>query len=295
MDRTKICGCLIVFILLAACSRSEKTIVVGSKNFTEQVLLGEIVAQRLEHHMPGIKIERRLNLGGTLLAHQALIAKEIDLYPEYTGTAFTNVLKLADPAVDAAVVLERVRGEYAKGMRLEWLDPLGFNNTFAMAVRGADARARHLVTLSDAAADAEGFVLGAGYEFLQRPDGYGTLNRAYPINWTSAPKSMDLGLIYTALIQNKVSMVAGSATDGMLSALDLQVLNDDKQAFPPYQACLVVRSDTLAAFPALRGVLSQLSGKFSTESMRRLNFEIDGKHRQVREAAKEFLERSGLE
>jgi len=295
LDRTKICGCLIFFALLAACSRPQKTIIVGSKNFTEQVLLGEIISQRLENHLPGVRIERRLNLGGTLLAHQALIAKEIDLYPEYTGTAFTNVLKLTDPTTDAAVVLERVRNEYSTKMRLEWLDPLGFNNTFAMAVRGADARARHLATLSDAAADPKGFVLGAGYEFLQRPDGYGMLNQAYAIDWTSAPKSMDLGLVYTALTQNKVSMVAGSATDGMLSALDITVLKDDKQAFPPYQACIVVRADALAAYPVLRDVLGQLSGKFSTDSMQKLNFEIDGKHRQVRDVAREFLESSGLQ
>jgi osmoprotectant transport system substrate-binding protein len=180
-------------------------------------------------------------------------------------------------------------------MRIEWLDPLGFNNTFAMAVRGADARERHLATLSDAAADRKGFILGAGYEFLQRPDGYGTLNQAYPIDWTSPPKSMDLGLLYTALTQNKVSMVAGSATDGMLSALDIKVLNDDKQAFPPYQACIAVRSDTLAAYPELRSALAQLSGKFSTESMQKLNYEVDGKHRQVREVAREFLQSAGLQ
>jgi glycine betaine/choline ABC-type transport system substrate-binding protein len=283
---------LILLVLCSACSR-QATIRVGSKNFTEQVLLGEIIAQRLENHLPGVHVERSLNLGGTLLAHQALLAQQIDLYPEYTGTAFTNVLKLSG-VKDAAVVLERVRAAYS-GMRIEWLDPLGFNNTFAMAVRGADARERHLATLSDAAADRKGFILGAGYEFLQRPDGYGTLNQAYPIDWTSPPKSMDLGLLYTALTQNKVSMVAGSATDGMLSALDIKVLNDDKQAFPPYQACIAVRFDTLAAYPDLRSALAQLSGKFSTESMQKLNYEVDGKHRQVREVAREFLQSAGLQ
>jgi glycine betaine/choline ABC-type transport system substrate-binding protein len=293
LDRTKICGCLIFFVLLGACSHQQK-IVVGSKNFTEQVLLGEIIAQRLENHIQGVRIERRLNLGGTLLAHQALIAKEIDLYPEYTGTAFTNILKRSG-FKDARIVLEQVREAYSSGMAVEWLDPLGFNNTFAMAVRGADARTRHLVTLSDAAADPQGFVLGAGYEFLQRPDGYGMLNQAYLINWTAPTKSMDLGLVYTALTQHKVSMVAGSATDGMLSALDIKVLEDDKHAFPPYEACIAVRSDTLNANPALRGVLSALSGRFSTEKMQRLNFEVDGKHRAVRDVAREFLESAGLQ
>ena len=266
---------------------------VGSKNFTEQVLLGEIIAQRLENHLLGVHVERSLNLGGTLLAHQALLAKEIDLYPEYTGTAFTNILKRSG-INDARIVLEQVREAYSTGMRIEWLDPLGFNNTFAMAVRGADARTRHLATLSDAAADQTGFVLGAGYEFLQRPDGYGMLNRSYPIDWTAPPKSMDLGLLYTALTQNKVSMIAGSATDGMLSALDIKVLQDDKEAFPPYPACIVVRSDTLAAYPDLRNVLSPLSGKFSTENMQKLNYEIDGKHRPIRDVAREFLAGAGL-
>lgn len=291
MDRKKICGCLTLLMALAGCSGRHK-IGVGSKNFTEQVLLGEIIAQHLENrlHQP---VERRLNLGGTLLAHQALLAKEIDLYPEYTGTAFTNILKRSGNT-DAGSVLESVRNEYAAGMQVEWLDPLGFNNTFAMAVRGVDARERRLETLSDAAADPQGFILGAGYEFLQRPDGFGTLNRAYPIRWTSPPKSMDLGLLYTALMQKQVSMAAGSTTDGMLSALDIKVLKDDRGAFPPYQACIAVRSDALAANPDLRKVLSQLSGRFSDETMRKLNYEVDGKHRQVREVAKEFLERAGL-
>ena len=280
-----------LFLILAGCSGRRK-IGVGSKNFTEQVLLGEIIAQHLENRLQQ-PVDRRLNLGGTLLAHQALVAKEIDLYPEYTGTAFTNVLKHSG-VTDPNLVFERVRAEYASGMGLEWLDPLGFNNTFAMTVRGADARERHLETLSDAAGDPNGFTLGAGYEFLQRPDGFGTLNRAYPIHWQGAPKSMDLGLLYTALEQKQVSMAAGSATDGMLSVLDVKVLQDDKLAFPPYQACIVVRSDTLAAYPNLRKTLSELSGKFSTGAMRKLNHEVDGKHRQVAEVAREFLQSAGL-
>ena len=291
MDRKKILCCLTLFLILAGCSGRHK-IGVGSKNFTEQVLLGEIIAQHLENRLQQ-PADRRLNLGGTLLAHQALVAKEIDLYPEYTGTAFTNVLKQSG-VTDPNLVLERVRAEYASEMRLEWLDPLGFNNTFAMTVRGADARERHLETLSDAAGDPNPFTLGAGYEFLQRPDGYGTLNRAYPIRWQGAPKSMDLGLLYTALEQKQVSMVAGSATDGMLSVLDVKVLQDDKLAFPPYQACIVVRSDTLEANPSLRKTLSELSGKFSTDAMRKLNYEVDGKHRQVAEVAREFLQNAGL-
>lgn len=288
MDRKKICGVLIAIALGAACSH-EKSIVVGSKNFTEQVLLGEIIAQQIERGTPPLRAIRKLNLGGTLLAEQALTNKEIDLYPEYTGTAFTNVLK-HDPISDAGVVLDRVRTEYLSGMHLEWLDPLGFNNTFAMTVRGSDARQRHLRTLTDAANDPVGFSLGAGYEFMTRPDGYGVLNSGYNIHWTAPPRTMDLGLLYTALSQAQVSMVASSITDGMLTVIDAKVLTDDKHVFPPYQACIVVRSDTLSETPGLREKLSRLSGTLSDDKMRKLNYQVDGKHRQVAEVAREFLE-----
>ena len=193
-----------------------------------------------------------------------------------------------------SVVLDRVRTEYASTMGLAWLDPLGFNDTFAMVVRGADALARHLETLTDAAHDPAGFVLGAGYEFMQRPDGYGALNAVYPIRWTAAPKSMDLGLLYTALKQKQVSLVAGNSTDGMLSVLDVKVLRDDKNAFPPYQACVVVRADTLASTPGLKAALGELSGKISNEAMRKMNYEVDGKHMREADVAREFLGGAGL-
>jgi glycine betaine/choline ABC-type transport system substrate-binding protein len=262
--------------------------VVGSKNFTEQLILGEIIAQHIEArmHQP---VERKLDLGGTLLAHQALLAKGIDLYPEYTGTAYTNVLKRSG-VTDPAVVLEQVRAEYSSGFHLDWMDPLGFDNSFAMTVRGEDARSRRLKTLSDAAADPMGFALGAGYEFLTRPDAYGALNRAYSIKWTAAPKSMDLGLLYQALEQKQVSMAAANTTDGLLNKLDVTVLTDDKHVFPPYQACVVVREDALAAYPNLRAILTELSGKISDTEMRNMNYEVDAQHRPARDVAKEFLQ-----
>ncbi|HUA20041.1 MAG TPA: glycine betaine ABC transporter substrate-binding protein [Bryobacteraceae bacterium] len=291
MDRTALLSGLIAALLLAGCTRTRH-VVVGSKNFTEQLVLGEIIAQHIEDrlHQP---VERKLDLGGTLLAHQALLAKDIDLYPEYTGTAFTNVLKLTG-VNDPAVVLERVRTEYAARFHLDWLDPLGFDSSFAMTVRGADARARHLETLSDAAADRAGFSLGAGYEFLTRPDGLAALNAAYPIHWTAPPKSMDLGLLYQALTANQVSMVAANTTDGLLSKLDVRVLADDKHAFPPYQACIAVRSDALAAFPGLRGALVELSGRISADAMQKMNYAVEVEHRPVPDVAKEFLRNAGL-
>ena len=286
MDRTTRFRALAPLLLLSGCG-AHNHIVVGSKNFTEQLILGEIVAQHLEArlHQP---VERKLDLGGTLLAHQALLAGDIDLYPEYTGTAFTNVLKRSG-VTDPAVVLERVRAEYSTGFHVDWLDPLGFENSFAMTIRGEDARTRHLQTLSEAAADPAGFALGAGYEFLTRPDAYGALNRAYSIKWTAAPRSMDLGLLYQALEQKQVSMTAANTTDGLLNKLDVAVLKDDKHVFPPYQACIVVREAALATYPNLRAILSELSGKISDTEMRNLNYAVDAQHRPARDVAAEFL------
>lgn len=286
MDRKTLLAGLGAALLLTACS-SKHRIAVGSKNFTEQVVLGEIIAQHLENrlHQP---IARKLNLGGTLLAQQALLSGDIDMYPEYTGTAFTNILKHSG-VTDPAVVLDRVRSEYATGLHLDVLDPLGFSSSFAMTVRGEDARARHLETLSDAAADPAGFSLGAGYEFLTRPDGFPAVNKAYPIQWTAAPKSMDLGLLYTALLGKQVSMVAANTTDGALTKLDVKVLKDDKRAFPPYQACIIARSELLAANPEVRKALAELSGKISDDDMRAMNYAVDAEHKPVRDVARDFL------
>lgn len=290
MDRTPALGCLSLLLALSACS-GEKHLSVGAKNFTEQTILGEIIAQHIEDrlHQP---VERKLGLGGTMLAHQALLTQDIDLYPEYTGTAYTNVMK-HKPLADPAQVLAQLRQDYGK-LGLQWLDPLGFDNSFALVIRGEDARSRHVERLSDAARDSSGYRLGAGYEFLTRPDGFDLLNHAYGVKWLGVPSSMDLGLLYQALRQKQVDMVAGSATDGVLTAIDAKVLADDKHVFPPYQACIVVRSETLAATPTLWAALSELSGKISTTAMREMNFEVDGKHRSTSEVASEFLHKAKL-
>ena len=279
-------ACALALLSAVGCSRT-RLLTVGSKNFTEQIVLGEIISQQLERRL-GTEVDRKLDLGGTLLAHQALREGAIDLYPEYTGTALTAVLKLA-PSSDAAGVLQRVRAEYRRRWGLEWMDPLGFDNTFAMVVRGRDARALGIETITDAARRKQGWRLGVGYEFLQRPDGLAGLLATYHLPLAGAPKSMDLGLLYSALEQEQVDMAAANATDGMLSVLDVKVLRDDRRYFPPYQAAVIVREDSLAAHPGLRAALDQLAGRLSAAAMRDLNHQVDGKHRPVSEVAREWL------
>ena len=294
MDRTKTIAGLTALLALGGCSASgPKPIRVGSKNFTEQVVLGEIIAQHLERrlHRP---IERRLNLGGTLLAHQALLSREIDLYPEYTGTALAAVLK-ESIANDPAGVLARVRSEYLRQFHVELLDPLGVDDSFAMVISGSVARAKHLESLTDAARLAEGWSLGVGYEFEQRSDGLAALNKAYHLQWKGQPKTMDLGLLYKALEQGQVTMIAANATDGLLSKMDLKVLSDDQHAFPPYQVCIAARQDSMSETPGLREALLELSGKFTNQRMQELNYQVDVQHQSTSQVAAGFLKAAGME
>jgi len=280
---------MIAALALGACSAGTRAIHVGSKNFTEQVVLGEIIAQHIENRLH-VKVERSLNLGGTLLAHQALLNGQIDLYPEYTGTALAAVLK--DPVnTDTAAVRAHVRSEYARRFQVDWLDPLGIDNGFAMVVRSA-VKAR---TLSDAAkqAPAAGWNLGVGYEFEQRADGLAALKKTYGLRFASI-KTMDLGLLYKALEDGQVTMIAANATDGLLSKMDLKILADDQHAFPPYEVGIEVRQTALRETPGLREALTELSGKFSNAKMQQLNFQVDGRHESVNQVAQQFLEQAGL-
>lgn len=286
MARTKVVAGLILATLAPGCSRT-RPIVVGSKNFTEQLVLGEILAQQLERRL-GQQVERKLNLGGTLLAHQALVNGEVDLYPEYSGTALTAILKLP-PVSDATTVLGQVRSEFQKRWRLEWLSPFGFNNSFAIVIRAEDARRGNLHTLSEAARSKRAWVMGAGYEFLQRPDGFAGLVKTYDLKIKGQLRTMDLGLLYRALEQRQVDMIAASATDGMLSVLEVDVLKDDRNYFPPYEAAPVVRDASLASHPGMREALNELAGKLNNETMQKLNYQVDGKHRALAEVAREFL------
>jgi glycine betaine/choline ABC-type transport system substrate-binding protein len=285
MDRAKIVACLSVLLPAAACSPPVR-IVVGSKNFTEQVVLGEILAQQIERRL-GVPVEREFNLGGTLLAHQALVDGSIDLYPEYTGTALMAILK-RPPVRGRAAAFETVRAEYRRAWRLEWLPPLGFDNTFAMMVRGETARGLKLATLSDAARARE-WRLGTGYEFRERADGLEGLLKTYGLRTGGDPVTMDLGLLYQALQSRKVDMIAANSTDGLAGVLDVAILRDDKQYFPPYECSVVVRQETLTRFPKLRGALEELSGKMPDAIIRKLNYAVDGQHRSAHETAAEFL------
>jgi len=261
--------------------------VVGSKNFTEQVVLAELMAQHLESSL-GTEVERRPNLGGTLICHEAVRAGEIDLYVEYTGTALTAVLHAA-PSGDPADVLRRVREGYDRQFGLEIADPLGFDNSFAMVVRGEDARRLNVHTLTDAARVAGDWRAGFGYEFMERPDGYPGLARTYDLKFVETPRLMDLGLLYRALEERQVDLVAGAATDGIISARDFVVLLDDKHYFPPYEAVPVVNRKALQRYPALNGILREMAGRITAEEMRRLNYAVDGEQRDVKEVVRDFL------
>jgi osmoprotectant transport system substrate-binding protein len=291
MRRAFLFGCL---ILLAACGINRRdTIVVGSKNFTEQAILGELLAQHIEART-GLKVERRFYLSGTYICQQALLAGRIDTYVEYTGTALTAILK-QKPEGDARAVFDHVRREYAPRFKLLVMEPLGFNNTFAIVIRAEDARRLSIHTISEAAHYTPQWRAGFGYEFMERPDGYAGLVRTYGLVFAAPPRIMDLGLLYRALLDKQVDLVAGNSTDGLIAARDLTVLEDDRHYFPPYEAVPIIRQDTLAQHPAVREALAQLSGKISDEEMRRLNYAVDGERRDTTVVVREFLHAKGLD
>lgn len=266
--------------------RDDEAIVVGSKNFTEQLILGEIVAQTIERET-GLPVRRRLNLGGTLICDRALLNGDVDVYVEYTGTALTAIFQ-QPMARDPGTVLETVRGLYARSGRAV-LEPLGFNNTFAILVRGRDARERRLRTIDDAAREAGGWRAGFGYEFLERPDGFPGLSKTYGLRFLEPPRVMDLTLTYRALASGQVDLIAGDATAGLISALDLVALEDNRQYFPPYDAVPVARSDTLLRYPQVRGALERLAGRISAEAMRAMNYAADARREDPAEIARRFL------
>jgi glycine betaine/choline ABC-type transport system substrate-binding protein len=272
--------------LLSGCRSTQPHITVGSKFFTEQVILAELLAQHIEART-GIHVERKTNLGGTLLCQKALESGQLDLYVEYTGTALTAVLNEI-PSGDSSTIYERVRKGYADRFNLEVTEPLGFENTFAMVVRSTDAQQFHLTKISDIIPIAPQWRAGVGYEFLERPDGYAGFSQRYGLRFAAQPSVMDLGLIYRALVDKKVDIVAGNSTDGLISALNLVALSDDRHYFPPYDAVPIVRRDTLAKFPRLRSALADLANKITAEDMRHLNAEVDASQRDPATVVRAF-------
>jgi glycine betaine/choline ABC-type transport system substrate-binding protein len=279
-------GLAAVLLVATACGQHDR-VRVGSKNFTESDLLGEIVAQQIERRT-GLAVERRFHLGGTFVCHQAITAGRIDLYVEYSGTAYTAVLQHA-PVADPERVLSSVTREYRERFGLDWLAPFGFNNTFAILVRGADARRYGLSRITDLARIAPRWHAGFGYEFLERADGFDGLARTYGLRFATPPTAMDLGLTYRALAEGRVDVIAGNSTDGQIAALDLVALGDDRHYFPPYQAAPVIRTPTLRAHPGIRRALGELAGRISDEEMRRLNALADLQHRDIVTLAHDWL------
>ena len=290
---SSLCLILAALLLLSSCASSHSDrIVIGSKNFTESLILGELLAQQIEAHTH-LKVERRFYLAGTYICQQALLAGRIDIYPEYTGTALTAILK-QKVGGDKAEVYQRVKSEYETRLGLTLGPPFGFNNTFAMEIRGEDARRLNLKTLSQAAAFAPQWRAGFGYEFMERPDGYAGLAAAYDLHFAAPPRIMDLGLLAPALKDHQIDIAAGNATDGLIPALDLFVLEDDRHYFPPYEAVAVVRQQTEQRHPEVARAIAELGGKISDQEMQRLNYALDGQHRDVKDVAHEFLRSKGL-
>ena len=285
-------------VVLASCTACDhrQRIVVGCKNFTEQIILGELIAQQIENKTH-LSVERRFYLGGTYIAHQGILAGRIDIYPEYTGTALTAILKekpTAGSSSDRKAVFDRVKSEYETRFHLTLAPPFGFNDTFAIEIRGENARRLHLQTISQAAAYTPQWRAGFGYEFMERDDGYKGLVATYGLRFAEPPRIMDLGLLTRALKDHQVDLIAGNMTDGLIPALDLFVLEDDKHYFPPYEAVPVIREQILAEHPEIQQALDELAGKISDSEMRTLNFAVDGKKKDVKQVVTEFLRAARL-
>jgi osmoprotectant transport system substrate-binding protein len=277
---------VLLMLALSGCAKRDR-IVIGAKNFTESDLLAEIIAQHIERRT-SLPVERRLHLGGSFVCHQAITAGDIDMYVEYTGTAFAAILKQS-PISDPDSVYRFVAAEYARRFQLRWTAPLGFNNTFAILVRRADAERYGLRSIADLARVAPRWKAGFGFEFLERADGFVGLARAYGLRFSQPPTSMDLGLTYRALADRRVDVIAGNSTDGQIASLDLIALRDDRGYFPPYQAAPVVRATVLERYPAVGAALAELGGKISDAEMRRLNELADVQHRDITEIARAWL------
>lgn len=277
-----------VVCLCPSCLRSRRNrIVIGSKNFTESMILAEILAQQIEAHTH-LAVERRFYLQGTFICQQAILAGRIDMYPEYTGTAVTAILK-QKPVGNEQAVYQKLKSEYEQRFHLTLGPPFGFNDTFAIEIRAEDARRLHLQTLSNAVPYAPHWRAGFGYEFMERPDGYRGLVAAYNLRFEGTPRVMDLGLLARALHDQEIDVAAGNATDGLIPMLDLFVLQDNLHYFTRYDAVPVIRRQTLDEHPEITDAVNKLHDQISDEQMRRLNYEVDADRQDVRKVVRDFL------
>ena len=283
----------LVFGLTACAPPRGSAIVIGAKNFTEQVVLGELLAQEIEA-VSNQHVERRFYLAGSYLCQQALVTGRIDGYVEYTGTALTAILKQPLPATkDRAAVFSIVQTQYAQRFHVRVEPGLGFEDTFAMVVRGADADRFGWRKISDVQPRADQMRLGVGYEFQTRPDGLPGLQATYNLRF-GVPRVMDLGLLYRALSAGQVDIVAGNSTDGPIRALGFRVLEDDRHYFPPYEAVPLMRENSLAHHPEIDVAMHRLAGRVSAEEMQSMNDAVDGKHEEVAAVVRRFRTEKGL-
>jgi osmoprotectant transport system permease protein len=280
-------GILLGLSVWAIATPSATSVVIGSKNFTEQVILGEILAQRIEAKTD-LKVDRRFNLGGDLICHEAVKTGKIDGYIEYTGTALTTILK-RKPLTDPKEVYRQVKQAYQQEFQLEVFPSLGFENTFAIVIRQEDAQRFNLKTISEAAKYTPQWKAGFGYEFFERQDGYPGLAKTYGLKFAQIPQAMDLSLVYKALLAKQVDLVAGNSTDGLIPALDLTILEDDKRYFPPYEAVPIFNQKALEKYPQLRAAIDELAGKITASQMQQLNYQVDEQARSVEEVVQTFF------
>jgi len=268
------------------------TVRIGSKNFTEQLILGEMMARMIEEKTD-LSVERSFNLGGTMICHEALLSGEIDVYPEYTGTGLLAILKSKSPRSDPEKAYDVVSREYTRRFGLLWLGEFGFNNTYALAVLAEDAKANGWKRISDLKPVSDTLSAGFTSEFAERPDGYPGLREAYGFTFGKV-FDMDPSLMYSALEKGEVDVITAFSTDGRIPAYGLTVLEDDRGFFPPYYAAPVIRKDTLDAHPEILDALEPLEGLIGQEAMQSLNYKVDEEKRPVAEVVEEFLREKGL-
>jgi osmoprotectant transport system substrate-binding protein len=284
----------LVALVAAMCggTTSGQTLKVGSKNLTEQFIVAELYAASLD--ASGIKVERKINLGPTLIAHDALATGAIDIYPEYTGTALGAIMKVTTDSYSQKEVYQRVKAYYEKEFKLLWLQPSGVNNGYAMVVRPETAQAMNLRTLSNLAKVSSSLKLGAGPEFGDRRDGIRGLKDVYGMEFLEYRRFADLQQRYGALMQQQIDVANGFATDWQIVAYRLVPLRDDKDLFPPYVLAPVVRMDTVAGNAKAVEALERVGMLIDNATMQELNRQVEFDKKEPRQVAEAFLKTKGL-